>query len=94
MIFAIILSVLLLFVVNNHANVTVSLFPLPYEAEMPLFILTVLFFCVGMIMGGAMLSVKMLRLKRLLALFRKRSMALENELKNTVQPTPSVPALK
>lgn len=75
-------ALLLLFAVNNHAAVVVSLFPLPYEAQMPLFLIVILFFCAGMLAGGAALSIRALRMYRLLAASRERQHALENEVES------------
>lgn len=73
-------GLLLLFIVNNHAPVSVSLFPLPYAAQMPLFVLPLLCFCAGLLAGGMALSFKALRLRRLLRHARTRNHALDNEL--------------
>jgi uncharacterized integral membrane protein len=75
-----VIAVFLMFAVNNHGNIPVSLFPLPYEASMPLFLLLILSFCFGMVIGAAFLSVRTLRLRRMLHHSHHRAQALENEL--------------
>ncbi len=68
------------FAVLNRSFVHISLFPLPYTAEMPLFIFAVLCFAFGVLAGGAFVKSKMFKLQRLLKYEHKHVMALQNEI--------------
>ncbi len=70
----------LLLAVNNREPVKVSLFPLPYEATMPLFLMIILFFLGGIFAGGLVMSLKTLRIAGMLRRQRTRNNAVENEL--------------
>lgn len=69
-----------MFAVANRGIVAISLFPLPYDAEMPVFLLAVLCVALGAVIGGLVMSCHLS--KRYLQLRRehKRAEALENEL--------------
>lgn len=76
------LVLLLLFIilaVSNRATVTLSLFPLPFEKDMPLYALGLLTFTLGLISGYLLAGKRMLRLSRLLSHSRTRIEALEHE---------------
>lgn len=68
-----------LLAVSNREEVTVSLFPLPYEATLRLFILIILCFAGGALAGWLTASRKLLKQMRLLSELRARNDALENE---------------
>ncbi len=72
--------IFILFAVNNRLIVTISLFPLPYEADLPLFILAILAFALGVITGGLIISLKFSKARRLARAEHKRVVALENEI--------------
>lgn len=82
---------LLLFAVNNHASVTVSLLPLPYEAEAPLFLYIMLTFICGVLTGGLLLSAQALRWRRRYGRETKRAEMLNNELTAMRAKVPSFP---
>lgn len=44
----------IVFSVSNRQPATVSLFPLPYEAELPTFLLALLFFSAGVLTAGTL----------------------------------------
>ena len=44
--------VLLVFMLSNRGAVTISLYPLPYEIDMPLFLVFVAVFLLGLFFGG------------------------------------------
>ena len=75
----------LLFAIANREFIHLSLFPLPYAADMPEFLFAILCFALGVIIGGFMVSLKLSRAKRLIALERKRIAALESELSGLQQ---------
>lgn len=81
--FAIGLTVLLIaFAIVNREFIAISLFPLPYEIELPKFLVAIACFGAGLMVGGILMS---LRLSRALRFYRKehdRSIALENEIKS------------
>jgi uncharacterized integral membrane protein len=77
---ALVAGFILLLAVNNREPVKLSLFPLPFEATMPLFLIVILFFLTGLFAGGVAMSVKSLRLSRMLKKQRNRNNAVENEL--------------
>ncbi len=58
----------------------VSLFPLPYSAEMPMFVFAVLCFALGLIIGSGFVGTKASRLNRMLKKEHKHVMALQNEI--------------
>ena len=68
------------FAVANRANVAVSLFPLPYAADMPLFLFGLLCVALGAIIGGLAMSLRLS--KRILQLRHEhqRAEALQHEL--------------
>lgn len=75
-----------LFAVANRENVTVSLFPLPFEMEMPLFLLTLLSMIAGVLLASVAIVFERLRQRRHIKRQRARIEALENELKAYRQP--------
>ena len=68
------------FAVVNRSAVEVSLFPLPYSLEMPVFLLTIFSFALGVVIAGVLLGARAARSRRLYHGERKRVMALQNEL--------------
>jgi lipopolysaccharide assembly protein A len=69
-----------MFAVVNREMVTISLFPLPYSADLPKFLLAILFFTLGIIVGGLMISLKYTRVVRVLKKEHKQVDALKNEV--------------
>lgn len=79
---AIALTVLLVaFCVANREFVTVSLFPLPYSAEMPKSLAFMVCLTLGILIGGLCGSMALLRQKRQLRREKITNAALSNELK-------------
>ncbi len=78
---ALIVALVVLFAVNNSAYTTVTLFPLPYEADIPLFLLAMLAFSIGLLTGGLMMGFRTLRVWRLFRRAHRRSDALDQELR-------------
>ena len=82
--------VLILLVVFSYANpgaVTVSLYPLPFAAEIPLFLIVIGMLIVGVVVGGIVTWPDMLRHRRLARRRRQRIEALEAKLA-AMQPLP------
>lgn len=80
---AVLLTLLLvLFAIVNREFITVSLFPLPYELELPKFLIAILCFGAGVLVGGMMMSLKLSRALRVSHRSHQRAIALENELKS------------
>ncbi len=71
---------ILLFTGNNYAAVTLSLFPLPYEIEMRVFLLVLLCFSLGVLTGGVAMSLRHAKGKRRLRERTRQMEALQNEL--------------
>ena len=72
--------VFVMFAVVNREVVHLSLFPLPYTAEMPAFIFAVICFSLGLIVGWIVVSLKLMKSQRLLKSQHKHVMALQNEV--------------
>lgn len=75
-------ALLLLFAMVNHEFITISLFPLSYEIELPKFLLAILCFGAGLMVGGIMMSAKMGSVIRSYKREHRRADALENEVKS------------
>ncbi len=83
MLIAVFCTVLLaLFAFDNRAFIEISLFPLPYEIELPKFLLVIFFFGIGLLVGAIVMSLKLGRALRFYHKEHERSMALENEVKS------------
>lgn len=78
--FAAISIVFIVFAVDNREMVHVSLFPLPYMADMPLFLFAILVFFVGAMAGFLCSRVKAHKLAVKLKAEEKRVAALQNQL--------------
>lgn len=82
------------FAVVNRQFVTISLFPLPYSADMPQFVFAILCFALGIVFGSLGLSFKLSRSKRMLKKEHKHVMALQNEIGSMQHSNPeSLPAV-
>jgi lipopolysaccharide assembly protein A len=83
------------FAVANRTTVAISLFPLPYSVDVPLFLLVLLCFALGVMFAGLTMGTKLSRSNRMLKKERKHATALHNELtglKAAPTPPPSLPA--
>ena len=69
------------FSVANREMVEINLFPIPYSANMPKFILAILCFSLGVIVAGLIMSLKLARARHRLNKEHKRAVTLETELK-------------
>jgi lipopolysaccharide assembly protein A len=70
------------FSVANRAAVSISFFPLPYTADMPVFLMAILCFALGIIVAGLIMSLKVMKVNHRAAKEHKRVMALQNEIKS------------
>jgi uncharacterized integral membrane protein len=75
--------VVIAFAVANSASVTVSLDPLPFEPELPLYLLALIFVFIGMLVGGLASSLRVLRWRRAARQARREVARLEGELRAT-----------
>jgi uncharacterized integral membrane protein len=73
---------LLLFSIVNREFIDISLFPLPYDFSLPKFLLVIICFGLGLLVGGMLMSCKYTRAKRNLSREHERTAALENEVKS------------
>ena len=62
-ILTLLLTIIVIFCLNNNYQVTLSLNPLPYEIEIRLFLLIISFFLIGVILGFVMLSKSFIAVK-------------------------------
>jgi uncharacterized integral membrane protein len=68
------------FAVENRAAVSLSLFPLPYNAELPVFLLAMLCFMFGAALAGFLATSKFYRSKMQFLAMKRKVEALENEI--------------
>ena len=94
--FLVLLSVLFVcFAVLNRQFIHISLFPLPYSAEMPEFIFAVICFALGVVIGSGFSGLKLSHSHRLLKNEHKHVMALQNEISAMqVEKHDNLPAVK
>jgi putative membrane protein len=84
-----------IFAIANREKVAVSLWPLPWEATLPLFMIMLIVLCIGLLLGGVMVWLGGHRYR---ATARQQTRSNENlrrqvaELKATPAPAPSLPA--
>ncbi len=78
---------LVLFAIVNREFIAISLFPLPYAIELPKFLLAIICFGAGLLVGGIMMSMKLNRALRVSHKSHQRAIALENELKSLHTPS-------
>lgn len=83
------------FAVVNREAVKISLFPLPYEAQLPAFLLAILCFALGSIIGWMTLSLRLSKTKREAKTEHKRVVALQHEIDalHAEQERPIAPAI-
>jgi uncharacterized integral membrane protein len=77
---ALVTVIFLAFAVSNREVVNLSLFPFPYAADLPVFLLTIASFAFGVIIGGITISFKHAKTRREAKAEHKRIDALENEI--------------
>lgn len=90
----IVVTVLFLtFAVSNREVVNISLFPLPYAADLPVFLLSIICFALGVIIGGIIMSFKFSKSWRQARSEHKRVEALENQISAMRSERPTFPAI-
>jgi len=67
------------FSVDNRQAITISFFPLPYSAEMPVFLFAIACFIPGALTAGVITSSGLYQVKRQHKFAQRRVAALENE---------------
>lgn len=70
---------LVTFCVVNRATVTISLFPLPYYADIPVFIIAILSIAIGVVVASVTLNIKIIKMGCKIKKMQQRIDALENE---------------
>lgn len=75
--------ILILFAVSNHEAVSLTLWPLPFLVDLPLYLLFFLSLLVGFLIGGSAAWIAGRRHRRELRRRRRRIEALERELAAT-----------
>src|SRR5689334_17689753 len=78
--FLVISLILLDFSLSNHQHLTVSLFPLPFEAQMPLFLIVFSALALGIMVGSLFTYLSKLHWRKDARKFRIRADSLEREL--------------
>jgi uncharacterized integral membrane protein len=68
------------FAVDNRAAVSLSLFPLPYSVELPIFLLVMLSFLLGAAIAAIVATTKFYRSKIQFLMANRKITALENEV--------------
>jgi len=80
--FLLLLTLLLVvFIVVNRHSVAISLFPLPYEVQLPAYLFVLIFFLCGFFMSWLFMSTRRTTSSLALKQCKKRIEALENELR-------------
>lgn len=69
-----------MFAVDNREVAHVSLFPLPYAADMPLFLFAILVFFVGAVVGYGCANARARRLSLQLKVEQQKASGLQNQL--------------
>lgn len=69
------------FSIVNRETVSLSLFPLPYSATLPQFLLVIICVVLGVLMGGISASLAHFKTKHKLKQQKQKNAALENEVK-------------
>lgn len=82
-VFLVIATVLILFAVSNRETVSVGFWPLPFLADLPLYLLCFLSLLIGALIGVAAAWIASHRNRRELSARRRRIEALERELMAT-----------
>lgn len=75
-------AILLLFAIVNREFIDLSLFPLPYDIALPKFLLVIICFGAGLLVGGIIMSAKLGKAKYATRHEHQRAAALENEVKS------------
>ena len=90
--FVVIAIVLILFAVSNRETVSVGFLPLPFLADVPLYLLCFLSLVIGALIGSAVAWTAGQRTRRQLRALRRRIQALERELTATQSQIEDHPA--
>ncbi len=74
-------ALLVLFAVVNRHDMLISLYPLPYQLELPVYLFVAFFFFIGFIIAWLLITIRHTGDALALRKSRKRVEALENELR-------------
>ena len=81
-------ALLVLFAVVNREFIDLSLFPLPYDISLPKFLVAIICFGAGLLVGGILMSMKLGKAMHIYRQEHRRADALENEVKSLHGETP------
>lgn len=81
----VVLAVCIMIAVANHEVVKFSLDPLPFDVEMPQFVIIFASFLIGLLVGGLFLTFHRLRSSYHMKKAKRRIDALETQLRETTQ---------
>ena len=87
-VFLVVAILLILFAVSNRETVSIAFWPLPFLADVPLYLLCFLTLFVGALIGCGVASIARLRDRRELRTRRRRIESLERELTATQSQLP------
>jgi putative membrane protein len=82
------------FAIENRTAVSLSLFPLPYNVDMPVFLLAMLCFMFGAFLAGLVATMKFYRSKMQFLAMKRKVDALENEVGGLRAERNVIPALR
>lgn len=83
---------LIVFAVVNRSVVTISLFPLPYEMALPLYLFVLIFFLCGFCIAWLLVSARRAGDAMTARRYKRRIDALENELRGLRLQRASLPS--
>jgi len=87
-VFLVVAILLILFAVSNRETVSIAFWPLPFLADVPLYLLSFLTLFAGALIGCGVASITHLRDRRELRTRRRRIESLERELTATQSQLP------
>jgi putative membrane protein len=90
--FLLVAAAAILFAISNRETVTVGFWPLPFLADLPLYLLCLLSLLIGGLIGAGAAWIAARRYRRELRSLRRRIAALERELTATQSQTPKPPS--
>jgi uncharacterized integral membrane protein len=73
---------LITFCAANHNTISISLFPFPYYADIPIFLFALICMAIGVAIAGLTINMKLLKTRLMLRKIQSRMMAVENENKS------------
>lgn len=93
LVFLLIAFAFVVFAVSNHDPVVLKLFPLPFEIDLPLYLLVLACIFVGMVIGGSAAWTASASRRQALRHARRHERELEEALAAARAPAPARPTL-